>query len=65
MGFFSFQPKHILCAIDFSELSHLALKYAAVGAREFGSKLTSYMQKHLSDPDILQVVKLTCLFRSL
>lgn len=40
MGNFSFQPKHILCAIDFSELSHLALKYAAVGAREFGSKLT-------------------------
>jgi nucleotide-binding universal stress UspA family protein len=32
---FSFAPKHILCPMDFSELSDLALKYAAVAAREY------------------------------
>jgi len=36
----SFEPKHILCPVDFSELSFLALKYAAVGAREYGAELT-------------------------
>jgi nucleotide-binding universal stress UspA family protein len=36
----SFNPKHILCPVDFSDLSDLALKYAATGARVFGSKLT-------------------------
>jgi hypothetical protein len=36
----SFEPRHILCPVDFSELSFLALKYAAVGAREYGAKLT-------------------------
>jgi nucleotide-binding universal stress UspA family protein len=36
----SFEPKHILCPVDFSELSDLALKYAAAGAREYGAKLT-------------------------
>ena len=35
-----FEPKHILCPVDFSELSFLALKYAAVGAREYGAELT-------------------------
>jgi nucleotide-binding universal stress UspA family protein len=37
---FSFEPKHILCPVDFSELSDLALKYAAAGARDYGAKLT-------------------------
>jgi nucleotide-binding universal stress UspA family protein len=36
----SFEPRHILCALDFSDLSFLALKYAAVGAREYGAELT-------------------------
>jgi nucleotide-binding universal stress UspA family protein len=36
---FSFEPKRILCPVDFSELSDLALKYAAVAAREYGSTL--------------------------
>jgi nucleotide-binding universal stress UspA family protein len=36
----SFEPKRILCPVDFSELSFLALKYAAVGAREYGAELT-------------------------
>jgi nucleotide-binding universal stress UspA family protein len=39
-GEFSFEPKHILCPLDFSELSDLSLKYAAAGAREYGAKLT-------------------------
>jgi nucleotide-binding universal stress UspA family protein len=38
--FASFEPRHILCPVDFSELSLLALKYAAVGAREYGAELT-------------------------
>lgn len=33
--FFSFEPKRMLCPLDFSELSDLALKYAAVAAREY------------------------------
>ena len=36
---FSFAPKHILCPMDFSELSDLALKYAAVAAREYDATL--------------------------
>jgi nucleotide-binding universal stress UspA family protein len=36
----SFEPRHILCPVDFSDLSFLALKYAAVGAREYGAELT-------------------------
>jgi nucleotide-binding universal stress UspA family protein len=35
-----FEPRHILCPVDFSELSFLALKYAAAGAREYGAELT-------------------------
>jgi len=33
-------PERILCPVDFSDLSALALKYAAVGAREFRAELT-------------------------
>jgi len=36
---FSFEPKRILCPMDFSELSDLALKYAAVAAREYNATL--------------------------
>lgn len=35
-----FQPRQILCPVDFSELSTLALKYAAAGASSFGAQLT-------------------------
>jgi nucleotide-binding universal stress UspA family protein len=35
-----FSPRHILCPVDFSELSMLALKYAVAGARAYGAKLT-------------------------
>jgi len=37
--FFPFEPKHILCPLDFSELSDLALKYAAVAAKEYNATL--------------------------
>ena len=37
--YFSFEPKRILCPMDFSELSDLALKYAAVAAREYDATL--------------------------
>jgi nucleotide-binding universal stress UspA family protein len=35
----SFNPRQILCPVDFSDLSALALKYAAAGARLYGAKL--------------------------
>ena len=38
-NFFPFEPKRILCPMDFSELSDLALKYAAVAAREYNATL--------------------------
>lgn len=36
----AFEPKRILVPTDFGELSQLALKYAAVGAVQFGAELT-------------------------
>jgi len=36
---FPFEPKRILCPLDFSELSDLALKYASVAAREYNATL--------------------------
>jgi nucleotide-binding universal stress UspA family protein len=35
----NFNPKNILCPVDFSDLSSLALKYAAAGARLYNAKL--------------------------
>lgn len=35
----SFEPKKILCPVDFSALSDLALNYAAAGAREYTATL--------------------------
>ncbi len=35
-----FNPKQILCPVDFSELSDLALKYAAAGALAYRARLT-------------------------
>jgi nucleotide-binding universal stress UspA family protein len=37
--FFQFEPERILCPLDFSELSDLALKYAAVAAKEYNATL--------------------------
>ncbi|MDA8138247.1 MAG: universal stress protein [Desulfobacteraceae bacterium] len=54
-----FHPKQILCPIDMSPLSDLALKYAHVGAQVFGARLTvlnamlfeypRYLSKELTD----------------
>jgi nucleotide-binding universal stress UspA family protein len=45
-----FAPKQILCAVDFSELSALALKYAAVAARRYGATLTVLHAEHFELP---------------
>src|SRR5512141_318300 len=37
-----FHPTNILCPVDFSELSSLALKYAAAGARAFEATLVVF-----------------------
>jgi nucleotide-binding universal stress UspA family protein len=37
-----FHPTRILCPVDFSDLSDLALKYAAAGARAFGATLVVF-----------------------
>jgi nucleotide-binding universal stress UspA family protein len=38
----AFHPSSILCPVDFSELSNLALKYAAAGARVFDATLVVF-----------------------
>lgn len=45
-----FDPREILCPIDFSELSDLALRYAAAGARQFHAGLTVFHAAHLELP---------------
>lgn len=46
----SFQPKNILCPIDFSDLSDLALKYAAAGAQAFGATLVVFHAQRFELP---------------
>lgn len=46
----SFPPRRILCPVDLSELSSLALKYAAAGARAFDAELTVLHALHLELP---------------
>jgi len=46
----TFEPKKILCPIDFSELSDLALKYAAAGALQFSANLTVFHAAHIELP---------------
>lgn len=48
-----FSPKQILCPIDRSELSDLALKYAHVGAQVFGAELTVLNAVHFEYPRYL------------
>jgi nucleotide-binding universal stress UspA family protein len=45
-----FKPARILCPIDFSELSRLALKYAAAGARAFGARLLVFHAQRFELP---------------
>lgn len=46
----TFNPRHILCPVDFSDLSILALKYAVAGARLYGAKLTILHSESLEVP---------------
>ncbi len=45
-----FQPATMLCAADFSELSNLALKYAAAGALAYGARLVVLHASHFEPP---------------
>lgn len=45
-----FRPSQILCPVDFSDLSRLALKYAAAGARAFGSNLVVFHAQRFELP---------------
>lgn len=45
-----FHPSRILCPVDFSDLSSLALKYAAAGARAFGSTLVVFHAQRFELP---------------
>jgi len=46
----SFNPRHILCPVDFSDLSILALKYAVTGAKLYKAKLTILHSESLEVP---------------
>ena len=46
----SFHPSTILCPLDFSELSDLALKYAATGARAFEANLVVFHAQRFELP---------------
>ncbi len=45
-----FRPSTILCPVDFSELSDLALKYAATGARAFAANLVIFHAQRFELP---------------
>jgi len=49
----TFHPKHLLCPVDMSELSDLALKYAHVGASVFNASLTVLHAMHFEYPRYL------------
>lgn len=53
---FPFNATQILCPVDRSELSGLALKYAVVGARVFGARLTVLEALHFEYPRYLSEV---------
>lgn len=49
----SYNPKKIICPVDMSEFSDLALKYAHVGARIFDATLTILHSMHFDYPRYL------------
>lgn len=49
----AFNPRKILCPVDMSELSDLALKYAHTGSRVFGASLTVLHAAHFDYPRYL------------
>jgi nucleotide-binding universal stress UspA family protein len=57
-----FHPSTILCPIDFSDLSDLALKYAAAGARAFNATLVVFHAQRFALPPYFtpgQIAELT------
>ncbi len=52
-GSVNYHPKQILCPVDMSDLSDLALKYAQVGARMFDAELTVLNAMHFEYPRYL------------
>jgi nucleotide-binding universal stress UspA family protein len=46
----TFKPARILCPIDFSRLSSLALKYAAAGAKAYGAELIVFHAERFELP---------------
>jgi nucleotide-binding universal stress UspA family protein len=58
----SFHPASILCPVDYSDLSDLALKYAAAGARAFGAALVVFHAQRFTLPPYFtpgQIAELT------
>jgi nucleotide-binding universal stress UspA family protein len=49
-GTTEFQVGRVLCGADFSELSDLALKYAAAGAKAYGAELTVFHAEYFDLP---------------
>lgn len=49
----AYSPNQILCPVDMSALSDLALKYAYVGARVFNASLTVLHAMHFDAPRYL------------
>ena len=49
----SYNPEEIICPVDMSEISDLALKYAHVGARIFDASLTILHSVHFDYPRYL------------
>jgi nucleotide-binding universal stress UspA family protein len=57
-----FHPARILCPVDFSDLSDLALKYAAAGARAFSATLVVFHAQRFTLPPYFtpgQIAELT------
>lgn len=62
-----FQPRKLLCPLDFSELSDLALKYAAAGAKAFHATLVVFHAQRFTLPPYFtpgQIAELTRQHRS-
>jgi nucleotide-binding universal stress UspA family protein len=63
--YFSFEPKRILCPMDFSDLSDLALKYASIAAREYNATLYVLHAEQFELPRYLSLNKVDNLIHEL
>lgn len=60
-----YAPKSVLCAVDFSEPSRLALKYAGVGAKIYDATLTILHAQHFEIPPYFTAAQIQDLTRQL